>query len=155
MMKTSVKTSSASSTTTTSSSSSSSTSIVAIVAARPSLTSPPASFALPCLTLGSKEPVDSLHAGPEILELVEEKAECGVDHFILLCLPSCNFSHLFLHEGPDVWLTEFPVEFLEAAEECEPEASWHHVPAHGPLLLLLLVRSLLRRPLVHLDHLTP
>merc|ERR550525_1905548 len=106
MMKTSVKTSSASSTST--SSSSSSTSIVAIVASRPSLTSAPASIALPCLTLGSKKPVDSLHAGPEILELVEEEAECGVDHFILLCLPGCNFSNLFLHEGPDVWLTEFP-----------------------------------------------
>ena len=125
------------------------------------------------LTLGSEEPVDSLHTGPEVLELVEEQTESGVDNFVLLSLAGCNFSdlwkeeyqlcnitclrkiaHLFLHEAPDIWFTQLPVQFLEAAEESESQSPGHHVPASRPLLLLL-VRTFLRRPLVHLDNLAP
>ena len=132
----------------------------------------PATLALG-LTLGSEEPVDSLHTGPEVLELVEEQTESGVDNFVLLSLAGCNFSdlwkeeyqlcnitclrkiaHLFLHEAPDIWFTQLPVQFLEAAEESESQSPGHHVPASRPLLLLL-VRTFLRRPLVHLDNLAP
>ena len=132
----------------------------------------PATLALG-LALGSEEPVDSLHTASEVLELVEEQAEGGVDNFVLLSLAGCNFSdlwkeeyqlcnitclrkiaHLFLHEAPDIWFTQLPVQFLEAAQEGEPQPPGHHVPAGRPLLLLL-VRPFLRRSLVHLDHLAP
>merc|ERR550519_802904 len=117
------------------------------------ISSIPATLALG-LTLWSEEPVDPLHARPEVLELVVEEAESGGDNFVLLCLAGCNFSDLFLHETPDIWFTEFPVKFLEAAQEGEPQSPGHHVPAGRPLLLLL-VRTFLGRPLVHLDNLAP
>ena len=53
----------------------------------------PATLALG-LALGSEEPVDSLHTASEVLELVEEQAEGGVDNFVLLSLAGCNFSDL-------------------------------------------------------------
>ena len=96
MLEASIKTSTAPTTSTT-------TSVVAIATAswpsRPTLavTTIPATIAL-SVTLGCEESIDSLHAGPEVLELVEEQAEGGVDNLILLSLTGCNFSDLEMTE---------------------------------------------------------
>ena len=44
--------------------------------------------------LGREEPVDPLHVGPEVEELLVEQLEGAVHHLALLSLAGGNFGHL-------------------------------------------------------------
>jgi len=59
-----------------------------------------------------------------------------------------------LHVGAYLWLTQLPVQLLEAGEEGEAKGARHHVAGGGALLLLLLLRSASSSPSVLTEELS-